>query len=192
MGVWCVNKATQARITSGTDQSNLTGGNATWQTPPAIYQELNEAFCFDIDLFADDERALASVWFGPGSDYEHDALAADWHLYGRTGFSNPPYGRFLRDVLAKAADEAQLGFQSVHLIPMRMTVPVRQALFRSGRVSDWLIPDRRITFYENGAPRLDARGTPMPALFDSTILVFSPGTYFSAPVVREWKVPSHI
>lgn len=185
-----MDQATRELITSGTNQDDLTGGNACWQTPPAIYDALDREFQFDVDLFADGRRALHPVWFGPGSDYEEDAITAEWSAYGQNGFSNPPYGRFIRQVLAKAAEQAQCGFTSVHLIPHRMTVPVRQALFRSESVREWLIPDSRIVFFENGQPRLDAKGVPMPALFDSTILVFAPGVWM--PRVREWEVPEHV
>jgi phage N-6-adenine-methyltransferase len=186
-----VDAATRELITSGTDQDDVTGGNACWQTPPAIYDKLDSEFQFDIDLFSDNERALHQVFFGPGSELAEDALTVDWVAYGEAGFSNPPYGRFIRKVLAKAVEQAQCGFTSVHLIPHRMTVPVRQALFRSKSVREWLIPSSRITFFENGKPRLDSKGNPMPALFDSTILVFSPGVW-ETPRVREWKVPDHV
>lgn len=185
-----MNRRTRELVTSGTDQSDLTGGNATWQTPPAVFLKLHDEFGFDIDLFADAERALHDVWFGPGSARAEDALAAKWSAYGGTGFWNPPYGRFLKRVLQKAEIEARMGFRSVGLIPLRMTRPLRAALFDSATVEQWLFPNKRITFYENGAPRLDAQGRPMPAVFDSTIVVFGPHARCQ-PLVAEWRVPKH-
>lgn len=180
---------TQARFTSGTNQAELTGANACWQTPPDIFQALCDEFVFDVDLFADVERALVQPWFGPGSPWAEDALTTQWRHWGEVGFANPPYGRFLRAALGRAMYEAK-HFRSVFLIPLRLTVPVRSAVFRSRTVEQWLFPDKRITFYENGAPRCDSKGRPMPALFDSTLLVFGPDAK-SQPTIREWKVPKH-
>lgn len=196
-----MNRRTRDLITSGTDQSNLTSGNAVWETPPAVFAALHAQYRFDIDLFADAERALLPVWFGPGSEFEADALAVSWHEYGECGFWNPPYGRFLRRVIDKAISEAQHGFRSVGLIPMRWTRPLRKLVFESGVCSAVLIPDKRITFYENGKPRLgyDKRTKtwkPMPALFDSVIVEVGPApSPWSAtpvtPALAEWSVPKH-
>ncbi len=190
-----MNRATRDKFTSGTNQVDVTGGNACWQTPPAVFEKLHDEFAFDIDLFADAGRALAPVWFGPGSEFAEDALATVWGEWGTTGFANPPYGAFIGDVLVKAEFAAMNGFTSVHLIPLRMTKALRWAVFTSKRVSDWLFPDRRITFFENGAPRLyrNKQGllVPASALFDSTILVFRPGVHLH-PKVREWRVPDHV
>lgn len=186
-----MNAATRRRITSGTDQADLTGGNACWQTPPVVFNWLNDRFRFDVDLCADVTRALLPVWFGPGSEFEEDALTAPWHEFGEFGFCNPPYGAFVAPVLRKAAEEARCGFTSLHLIPLRMNSGVREAVFRSGQVSRVMAANRRITFFENGAPRRDAKGNPMPALFDSMLLVFEPGRH-PFPVLVEWDVPVHV
>lgn len=182
-------------MVSGTDQGDVTTGNACWQTPPSVAAALCAEFGCDIDLFANARSKVLPTWLGPGSPIGEDALAVDWHRHGTAGFSNPPYGDFLKLVLAKAAYEAWANaFTSVHLLPLRLNAALRTAIFGSEQVSHWLFPDKRIAFWENGAPRMgrDKRSgvmRPMPALFDSTILVFGPGTHVT-PKIGEWKVPT--
>src|SRR5690606_20902630 len=129
-------------------------------------------------------------WFGPDSRLGVDALAADWHAHGSCGYSNPPYGRFVQDVLAKALWEARLGFRSVLLLPMRATKAFHRHVLRGAELL--LFCDKRITFWEHGAPRINPRtGKPDPALFDSIVVVFSP-EYLGAPRVDSWPVPPHV
>ena len=48
-----MNRETRDKFASGTDQADLTTGNACWQTPPAIFAQLNHDFGpFEIDLTA--------------------------------------------------------------------------------------------------------------------------------------------
>lgn len=184
--------ATRSRMLSGTSQADVTSGNACWQTPPAVFNKLHDEFGFDIDLFAAADTTLMPIWFGPGSEFAEDAMTVPWMDYGSVGFSNPPYGAFLAGVLRAAVNEAKAnGFVSVHLLPLRLTKIMRDVIFRSEALEQWLIPDKRITFFENGAPRLDAKGTPMPAMFDSTILVIGPYGK-RVPRVGEWHVPDHV
>lgn len=71
-----MNRATRDKFASGTDQADLTTGNACWETAPLVFQKLAEDFGpFDIDLTADAQRALCRVWFGPDSSVgQYDAL----------------------------------------------------------------------------------------------------------------------
>ncbi len=158
-------------------------GNDTWETPPAIFADLHETYGFDVDLFADPTRALLPSWFG-------DAINISWHERGEFGYGNPPYGKLIPKVLAKAAAEAVCGFSSLLLLPFRMTKAMRWAVFQSGNVARVLVCDRRITFYENGEPRRDKQGRPSPAPFDSVLLLFRPGTYHQAEWI-EYEVPKH-
>lgn len=187
-----MNRATRDKFASGTDQSNLTGGNATWQTPPAVFADLNAIYGFDIDICANKAAALLPVWFGPGSDYWTDAIDDDlsWHQYGNFGFCNPPYGAFIKPVVYKAVVEAAFGFSTLLLLPLRMTQITRWAVFESGSVVDWLFCDKRITFFEDGVPRLDRHGNPSPALFDSMLVLIGPG--YHRPRVAPYHVPDHV
>lgn len=64
-----MNNETKNKLTSGTDQADLTTGNACWETPPLVFRKLNEDFGpFDVDLTADAQRHLCPTWFGPDSN----------------------------------------------------------------------------------------------------------------------------
>lgn len=184
---------TRERMTSGTDGAD--SANAKWQTPPEVYAKLQMDFGpFDVDLFADESNHLEPMWFGPGSYVPAiedctDALTVDWHAYGRSGFGNPPYGKFVGFALAKAKAECAKGFDSTLLLPVRITKAFKQHVM-AGAAQVYLC-DKRITFYENGTPRLDAEGRPMPALFDSMIVRYMHGYHNQRPQFDLWEVPPH-
>ena len=186
-----MNRATRDKFASGT-QADLTSGNACWETPPAVYEKLNADFGpFVVDLTADSARALCPVWFGPGVDtFGEDALLVSWHTYGTRGYSNPPYGPFVAKMLAKAKQEVQRGFTSVLLLPMRVTKAFRLHVLDGA--SELLFCDKRITFWENGAPRVNPKtGKTDGALFDSVVVVYRPGCPLR-PTVDVWHVPPHV
>ena len=84
-----------------------------WRTPEEVFNPLNEEFCFDLDVAADEE--LASI-----STYSKDSLnLADWP--GRTIWCNPPYGRKLELFVRRCAIEAMKDETKivVALIPLR-------------------------------------------------------------------------
>lgn len=168
--------------------------NAKWQTPPEIFEKLQRDFGpFDVDLFADEENHLLPHWFGPSDGNMcsgiDDALAVDWCLYGRNGFGNPPYGKFVAGVVAHAKAMKTKGFDSTLLLPLRVTTAFKRHVM-SGAAQVFLC-DRRIRFYENGKPRLDAKGAAMPALFDSMIVRYIHGYHAQRPQFDLWQVPPH-
>lgn len=184
-------RETRDKFASGTDQSDLTTGNACWETAPAIFEKLNEDFGpFDVDLTADAQRHLCPNWFGPGSNvHEHDALLAHWGFWGRCGYSNPPYGPFIQRILPKAKIEAEQGFSSTFLLPLRVTKAFKAHILQGA--SDLLFCDKRLVFWENGAPRLNPKtGKPDSALFDSIIVRYRPGVWLR-PAIDVWRVPEH-
>lgn len=188
-----MDRATRDKFTIPTN-ADPTQGNATLETPPAIFAKLNADFGpFDIDLTADPVRKLRLVWFGPGSPYHTDALHAPWHAHGKTGYSNPPYGRFVPHILAKAKQEAKLGFASTFLLPVRMTRAFHAHILQGA--SELWFCTKRITFWEDGAPKLTmTKSGEMEitgALFDSMIVRYAPGMRFSPPKVGSWAVPKH-
>lgn len=185
-----MNRETRDKFASGTTVDKTTG-NACWETAPEIFAKLNKDFGpFDVDLTADADRALCAVWFGPGvGTFAPDALTAAWHTYGRNGYSNPPYGSFVPHMLRKAALEAARGFTSTLLLPMRVTKAFHQHVLSGA--SELLFCDKRLIFYENGAPRLNPKtGKPDAAMFDSIVVRYQPGVY-ACPRVGVWRVPAH-
>jgi len=73
-----------------------------WQTPDAVYRELDKEFNFDFDPC-------------PTNPNEH-GLLSDW---GQSNFVNPPYGRHIGDWLSKGYLENAKGKSVVFLIPSR-------------------------------------------------------------------------
>lgn len=191
-----MNRATRDKFASGTNQADLTTGNACWETAPLIFAQLNEDFGpFDIDLTADAQRHLCPVWFGPESPVgEFDALTADWFRYGRNGFSNPPYGAFVPRILAKA--KWQHWVTSTFLPPLSITKGFHAHVLNGA--AEVILPDKRLVFFENGLPRINAKtfrekgkATADCALFDSCIIRYVPG-HVGPPALRGWKVPPHV
>lgn len=180
---------TSARMVSGTDQKNLTSGNACWETPPAVFAKLNADFGpFDLDLTADAGRALCPRWFGPGAN-RPDALTALWSWLGCTGYSNPPYGKFAAKLIRKARQEAGHSFTSTLLLPMRVTAAFKRDILP--HAAELLFCDSRITFWENGSPRINPRtGKLDRAMFDSIVVRFIAG-HTGGPKVGVWQVPPH-
>lgn len=185
-----MNRATRNKFVALTAKT-VTSGNACWETPPQIFAKLSHDFGpFQIDLTADVHRFLCPVWFGPGSPWEADALTASWTTYGKTGYSNPPYGPFVAKMLKKAKAEAAKGFASTLLLPVRITKAFH-AYVLYGATEVWFC-NRRIAFWENGAPKLDPKTQkPTGALFDSLIIRYAPGMRMSPPRVGSWNVPPH-
>lgn len=198
-----MNNATKNKLTSGTDQGELTSGNACWETPPLIFQKLSEDFGpFDVDLTADAERHLCQIWFGPDSPVdEFDALTADWMSHGRTGYSNPPYGRFIQKILKRARFWRGQGFASTLLLPLRVTAAFKEHVLDGG--AELFFCDKRITFFEDGVPRLNEEKMRTPrkdggprkpsgdgAVFDSIVVRFDPRIRNTN--VGLWKVPKHV
>lgn len=193
-----MNNDTKNKLVSGTDQSDLTTGNACWETPPAVFEQLQHDFGpFDLDLTADKQRHLVGTWFGPDSPVgQYDALEAKWCDHGRSGYSNPPYGPFIQRLLPYALNQAfNFGFSTTLLLPMRVTKAFKAYVLKGA--SDLLFCDSRLTFFENGIPRLNEknwrerrRAVADPAVFDSIIVRYRPNV--TKLNVGIWHVPKHV
>ena len=73
---------------------------------------------------------------------------------------------------------------------MRATKAFRAHIL-DGAAEIWF-SDKRLIFWENGAPRLNPKtGKPDAALFDSILVVFAPTKALYAPVVGVWQAPSY-
>ena len=84
-----------------------------WQTPPEIFEPLNEEFAFQVDAAADSVTTRCERFIT-------DALGPnEWP--GALIWLNPPYGRKLEPFVRRAADEADKGDTRtiVALIPFR-------------------------------------------------------------------------
>ncbi len=170
-----MNRATRDKFTASTDQTDLTVGQACWETPPEVFEALDREFKFDIDLCGGPgTQHRLPLYFGPGGHAE-DALSCAWTTNGargNVGFCNPPYGSFIPKILAKGLAESRVGFTSVFLLPNRMTRWYKHMMWEAREIR---IVDERIAFLENGQPRINPKtGKPDGALFDSCIVVIGP------------------
>lgn len=92
-----------------------------WTTPKAFFAEISKEFNFDLDAAAVASSALNPNWYGPDHPDQNrrDAFQRDWCQDGKTIWLNPPYGRTMKQWLAKAELEASHGATVVCLIPAR-------------------------------------------------------------------------
>lgn len=190
---------TRDKFVSATNQDDPEGGNSRWETPPAVFARLNEQYGpFDVDLTADASNHLCEKWFGPGSPIAIDCFDVNWADHGHIGYSNPVYGPFVQRILPHAKHYANAyNFTSVFLLPVRITKAFHEHVLRGA--DELRFCDRRITFFERGAPRLnkkaftEGRVQADPALFDSMIVVYREGVSDdSSPIVSAWEVPDHV
>lgn len=90
-----------------------------YATPPKIYRDLNEKYCFDFDPCPYCEGEILK-----------DGLSIDW---GSRSFVNPPYSRKLKEsFVKKGIEEMKKGKLCVFLIP----VSTSTRLFH-----DWIKPN---------------------------------------------------
>ena len=95
----------------------------TWTTPKEFFNKLHEEFNFELDAAALKSSAVVPNYLGPDHDYlwRRDALAVEWANASGGGavWLNPPYGRAIKDFVAKADTESKKGITVVCLVPAR-------------------------------------------------------------------------
>lgn len=85
-----------------------------WETPQALFDELDREFGFTLDVCALPENAKCDLFFNP----ETDGLSQSWK--GHTCWMNPPYGKEIGRWVEKAYHESkQNGTTVVCLLPAR-------------------------------------------------------------------------
>jgi phage N-6-adenine-methyltransferase len=86
-----------------------------WATPHALYEDLDMFHEFELDAAASSTNRLCEKWFGLDHPDEErrDGLTGKWE--GPT-WCNPPYGRGIKDWVAKASKHDDL---VVMLLPAR-------------------------------------------------------------------------
>lgn len=84
-----------------------------WETPNWLFEELNEKYRFEYDLFANEANALCERYFSE----ENSAFENEW---GRVNFANPPYSTAVQNrVFKRAWEEMAKGKTTVLLVPAR-------------------------------------------------------------------------
>lgn len=88
-------------------------GRTDWETPEKLFGPLHEEFGFTLDVCATPENAKCATYFTP----EMDGLAQEWGT--NVCWMNPPYGRAIREWMAKALAACRGGATVVALVPSR-------------------------------------------------------------------------
>ena len=96
--------------------------NDTWTTPKKFFQTLNEEFNFTLDAAALSGSALCPLWYGLDHPQENwrDSFQRNWQDDAQGNiWLNPPYGKTIKEWMAKADAESKLGATIICLVPSR-------------------------------------------------------------------------
>ena len=130
-----------------------------WETPDALFEQLNAEFGFETDVCATDANAKCSHYFSP----DQDGLRQSWR---GVCWMNPPYGTALPKWMAKAYTESVRGATVVCLVPARTDTRWWHDFAMRGEIR---LIEGRLRF----------RGAQFSAPFPSAIIVFRPKRYLS-------------
>lgn len=111
-------------MTQGFNSGMRSSLDDTWTTPKDFFDKLNAEFDFGLDAAALQNSTLVpDNWYGPDhpDPAARDALRIDWthNSRGKPIWLNPPYGRVIKDWVAKADYESKQGATVVCLVPAR-------------------------------------------------------------------------
>lgn len=130
-----------------------------WETPPEIFNKLNEEFHFTLDPCCVPETAKCNKFYTPGDN----GLTKSWG--SEVVFVNPPYGRELKNWVIKSRYESMQGATVVMLIPSRTdTSYFHDNIYGKAEIR---FMRGRVKFLKNGETK-DA------APFPTMIVVFRP------------------
>lgn len=124
-----------------------------WETPPELFNKLNDEFHFTLDAAANEYNAKCSSY------YSEDSLSKPWN---GVVWLNPPYGRGIGKWMKKAYEESLRGNTVVCLVFAR----VDTAWFH-----DWVYGKAQIRFLRG---RVRFVGAKSSAPFPSMIVVYVP------------------
>ena len=114
-------EASTGFYSSSTAMSSL---DDTWSTPRTFFDKCALEFDFTLDAAALQSSTLVpNNWYGPDHPdiNRQDAFNWDWHSDCGSGavWLNPPYGKTIKEWMAKADAESKLGATVVCLVPSR-------------------------------------------------------------------------
>jgi len=116
----------------------FSSGATGWETPPDLFEALDEQFHFTLDTASSNENRLCAEWYVETDN----ALDRSWETRG-SWWCNPPYGRTLKAWIEKALYEQSQGHYGVMLLPARTDTrwfhlfwgrPGIQTIFLKGRL----------------------------------------------------------
>jgi len=124
------------------DVALRSSGKNDWQTPPELFEILNNHFHFECDVTASHENRLCNKYFTE----EHSCLGnSNWTPMN---YMNPPYGRNIRFFIEKAYQQyTDKGHATVALLPVRTgTKWFHNYIYNK---ADILFLKGRVWFYDN-------------------------------------------
>ena len=90
----------------------MSSSSCEWETPNALFRELDEEFHFTLDVASTDENAKCRKHFTRADD----GLSQNWG--GETVWCNPPYGREIGAWVERCQEHGENG-TAVMLLPVR-------------------------------------------------------------------------
>ena len=130
----------------------MTSEKDDWETPQALFEELDAKYHFTLDPCSTHENAKCEKHY----TVEEDGLSRSWK--GETVFCNPPYGREIGKWVCKCAEESRHA-KVVLLIPARTdTAYFHDYIYRKAKV-DFL---RGRLKFERGGSALQS--APFPSM----------------------------
>ena len=133
--------ASHMGINAGMMSSTFSG----WETPDDLFERINYAIEFDLDVCASPENAKCRAFYTEGMQ----GLEQDW-VWARC-WMNPPYGREIGKWTSKARETAEHGGLVVGLLPAR--VDTKWWHRDCKQFPHWFIPGRvKFVGAKNAAP----------------------------------------
>lgn len=142
-----------------------------WETPIALFRQLDDEFDFQLDAAASLDNMLCQHFYTEAMD----GLSFDWNWTNGAVWCNPPYGTQIGRWVAKGYEEAQKGATVVMLIPARTETRYWH---------DYVMQAAEIRFIRG---RLRFSGYNVNAPFPSAVVVFRPG-WFGVPKISAMEV----
>lgn len=107
----------------------MTSNREDWETPQALFNELDMRYHFTLDPASTHENAKCEKHYTK----EENGLIQSWE--GETVFCNPPYGRNIGEWVKKCAEESSRA-KVVMLIPARTdTAYFHDYIYRKAKVT---------------------------------------------------------
>jgi phage N-6-adenine-methyltransferase len=105
------NNPSVVKVGKTRNNGRYNGNGRHWETPPEIFNPLNEEFSFTLDPCCTVKTAKCAKFYTE----KENGLEQDWGL--ERVFMNPPYGREIYDWTRKARISAKWGALVVGLLP---------------------------------------------------------------------------
>lgn len=136
----------------------MTSNKDDWETPQALFDELDAVHHFTLDPCSTHENAKCAKHYTA----EENGLAQSWE--GETVFCNPPYGRGIGEWVEKCANESRHA-KIVLLIPARTdTAYFHDYIYKRHKVE---FIRGRLKFEQGGVSMQSAPFPSMIVIFDN-------------------------